>query len=143
MEQRPFSDISYEQFLGEEKLVSARCKKCGALFLPPCPICVECHGDEMEWVEMNGKGKLVTFTCIVVPPPFMIKEGYDRKHPYCSGVVELEEGVRVVARLEGIDASKPETIRIGMPLMVTFLHRGEGEELKTFLAFKPLRENSS
>ncbi len=138
MEQRPFNDISYEQFLNEEKLMGSRCKKCGTLFVPPRSICIKCYGTEMEWVEMKGKGKLAAFTCISVGPPFMIAEGYDRKRPYCSGVVALDEGTRVVARIEGVDASKPETIKIGAPLQAEFLHRGEGDNLTTFLAFKPL-----
>ena len=137
MEERAFSDISYRQFLNEEKLMGSKCKKCGTLFAPPRPICTKCFSSEMEWVEIKGKGKLAAFTCIAVGPPFMIKEGYDRQHPYCSGVVELEEGVRVVSRVEGVDTTKPETIKVGMPLTVEFLHRGEGENLKTFLAFKP------
>jgi len=137
MEERPFSDISYEQFLNEEKLMGSKCAKCGALFVPPRSICIRCYNTKMEWAQMKGKGKLVAFTCIAVGPPYMIKEGYDRQHPYCSGVVELEEGVRVVARIEGVNTNKPETIKIGTPLTVQFLHRGEGENLKTFLAFKP------
>ena len=137
MEGRPFNDIYYERFLSEEKLMGSRCQKCGALFVPPRSICIKCHGTEMEWVGMKGKGKLAAFTCIAIGPPFMIKEGYDRQHPYVSGVVELEEGVRVVARIEGVDGSKPETITIGTPLKVEFLHRGEGENLTTFLAFRP------
>jgi len=138
MEGRPFNDISYERFLSEDKLMGSRCRKCGVLSVPPRSICIECYGTEMEWVEMKGKGKLAAFTCIAIGPPAMIKEGYDRKHPYISGVVELEKGVRVVARIEGIDGSKPETIKIGTPLQVEFLHRGEGDNLETFLAFKPL-----
>jgi hypothetical protein len=138
MEVMPFNDISYERFLSEEKLMGSRCRKCGALFVPPRSICIECYGTEMEWVEMKGKGKLAAFTCIAIGSPFMIEEGYDRKHPYVSGVVELEEGMRVVARIEGVDGSKPETIKIGIPLQVEFLHRGEGQNLTTFLAFKPL-----
>jgi len=137
MEERPFSDISYEQFLNEEKLMGSKCAKCGALFVPPRSICIRCYNTKMEWAQMKGKGKLVAFTCIAVGPPYMIKEGYDRQHPYCSGVVELEEGVRVVARIEGVNTNKPETIKIGTPLTVQFLHRAEGENLKTFLAFKP------
>jgi len=137
MEERPFSDISYEQFLNEEKLMGSKCAKCGALFVPPRSICIRCYNTKMEWAQMKGKGKLVAFTCIAVGPPYMIKEGYDRQHPYCSGVVELEEGVRVVARIEGVNTNKPETIKVGTPLTVQFLHRGEGENLKTFLAFKP------
>jgi uncharacterized OB-fold protein len=138
MEERPFSDISYEQFLDEERLMGSRCKTCGTLFVPPRPICIRCHGADMIWVETEGRGKLSAFTCIAIGPPFMIAEGYDRKHPYCSGVVELDEGVRVVARIEGVDTTKPEGIKVGMPLTVRFLHRGEGDKRKTYLAFTPL-----
>jgi uncharacterized OB-fold protein len=137
MEERPFSDISYEQFLSEEKLMGSRCKTCGALFVPPRPICIQCHGSNLEWAEMRGKGRLSAFTCIAICPPFMIAEGYGRNNPYCSGVVELEEGVRVVARIEEVNTREPEYIQVGMPLTVSFLHRGEGENRKTFLAFRP------
>ncbi len=138
MNERPFSDISYQQFLNEEKLMGSKCKSCGALSAPPRPICIKCHSSEMQWVEMKGRGQLAAFTCIAVGAPFMIEEGYDRKHPYISGVVELEEEVKVDARIEGIDGSKPEAIKIGTPLTVKFLHRGEEENLRTFLAFEPL-----
>ena len=137
MEQRPFSDSSFQQFLNEEKLMGSRCQQCGVLYAPPRPICIKCHGIEMEWVELKGKGKLAAFTCISVGPPFMMAEGYDRKNPYISGVVELTEGVRVDARIEGVDGTRPEAIKIGIPLTVKFLHRGEGENIRTFLAFKP------
>jgi uncharacterized OB-fold protein len=137
MEQKPFSDISYDQYLKEERLMGSKCKKCNALFVPPRPICIECHGEEMEWVQMKGKGKLAAFTCITIGPSFMIAEGYNRKNPYCSGVVELEEGARVDARLEGVDAKNPENIIVGMPLTAKFLHRGEGDDSKTYLAFEP------
>ena len=137
MEEKHFSDISYEQFLNEEKLMGSRCKQCGAFYVPPRPICIKCYASEMEWVQTKGKGKLAAFTCIAVGPPFMMEEGYSRTRPYVSGVVELEEGARVVARIEGVDGSKPETIRIGTALRVEFLHRGEGEDSATFLAFRP------
>lgn len=138
MEEKPFSNISYEQFLNEERLMGSRCKNCGTSFVPPRSICVECYGSEMEWVETKGDGKLISFTCIAVGTPFMIKEGYDRKNPYCTGIVELENGVRVVARVDGVSAIRPESIKIGTPLTVEFLHHSEGANLKTFLAFKPV-----
>ena len=138
MEERSFSDISYEQFLNEDKLMGSRCKQCDALFVPPKSICIKCYSSDMEWVEMKGKGRLAAFTCIAIGPPFMITEGYDRKHLYCSGVVELEEGVRVDARIEEVDTNNPESIKVGMPIKVKFLHRGKGESIRTYLAFKPL-----
>jgi uncharacterized OB-fold protein len=138
MEERPFSDISYEQFLSEEKLMGSRCKKCDARYVPPRSICVKCYSSDMEWVEMKGKGRLAAFTCITVAPPFMMAQGYNRKNPYISGVVEMEEGGRVDARIEGIDPAKPGEIKVGTPLKVKYLHRQVGEKKETYLAFEPL-----
>jgi hypothetical protein len=137
MEERPFSDISYELFLNEKKLMGSRCKGCGTQYVPPRSICVDCYGSDMEWIELKGKGRLAAFTCINIPPPFMIAQGYNRKNPYCTGVVELAEGARVDARIEGVDCAKPEDIKVGMPLKVKFLHQGEGEKRETYLAFEP------
>ena len=44
----------------------------------------------------------------------------------------------IYARIEGVDTNRPENIKIGMPLAVKFLHRGEKENLKTYLAFEAL-----
>ena len=137
METRSFSDNSYEQFLNEDKLMGSRCRQCSSLSVPPRPICVKCYASDMEWVEMKGKGKLAAFTSIAVGPPFMVQEGYSRERPYVSGVVELEEGARVVARIEGVDGTRPESIRLGTPLRVEFLHRKDGDSIATFLAFRP------
>jgi len=92
----------------------------------------------MQWIEMKGKGKLAAFTCISIGPSFMIEEGYNRKNPYCVGVIELDEGPRVDARIENVEASKPDDIKVGTPMTVKFLHRGEGVDKKTYLAFEPL-----
>jgi hypothetical protein len=136
MEERPFNDTSYEQFLKERKIMGSKCKKCGALALPPRSICVSCFSSEMEWVQFKGTGKLAAFTSITVAPPYMVKEGFNRNNPYVVGVIELEEGVKTVARIVGVDAKKPEQIKVGTPLEAEFLEKGEGPERKTFLAFK-------
>jgi uncharacterized OB-fold protein len=137
MGQRPFSDISYERFLTEEKIMGSKCTKCDAVFVPPRPLCTQCHGAEMEWAEIKGEGKLSAFTCIAVGPPFMIAQGFDRKNPYVSGVVELENGVRVDARIQGVDPNRPDEIKVGMPMKATFLHRGDERDSITYLAFEP------
>jgi uncharacterized OB-fold protein len=67
----------------------------------------------------------------------MRSEGFDRNNPYCCGVVELEGGVRIDARIEGFNARSPETIKVGAPVTVKFLHRGEGPAARTFPAFVP------
>lgn len=117
--------------------MGSKCKKCGALALPPRPICISCFGGEMEWVEFKGRGRLAAFTSITVAPPYMAKEGFGRNNPYVVGVVELDEGVKTVARIIGVDAKNPSQIKVGTPLEAEFLERGDGPEKKTILAFKP------
>ncbi len=139
MNNRPFNDTSYEQFLNEGKLMGSKCKKCGALALPPRSICTSCFGDEMEWVEFKGSGHLAAFTSIAVAPPSMVREGFDRNNPYIVGVIELDEGLKAVARIVGIDAKRPEQIKVGTPLKAEFLKEGEGPEGKSILVFKSLK----
>ena len=135
---------SFDQFISEKKLMGSKCRKCGALYASPRPICLKCYSSEMEWAELRGKGKLVAFTVIGVGPAPMVAAGYDRDHPYCSGIVELEEGPRISAQIVGVDAAHPEDIKIGTPLTLDFVERGKfawGGELakikKTFPAFRP------
>ena len=140
MTEKPINDYGFEQFLSEGKLMGAKCNGCETLYVPPRSLCPGCRHSEMEWTETAGEGRLVAFTSISIGTPAMIKEGYDRNNPYCSGVVELVEGARVVARIEGVDSLHPETIEVGMPLKVRFLHQGVGDDRTTVLAFSPIEE---
>ncbi|MCK7509816.1 MAG: zinc ribbon domain-containing protein [Desulfobacterales bacterium] len=81
MAARPFSDIAYNQFLNEEKLMGCRCRKCGERYVPPRPLCVKCFCTGFGMGGNEGRGRLVAFTCISIAPPFMMAQGYDRKHP--------------------------------------------------------------
>jgi hypothetical protein len=137
MNHKPFTDTSYEQFLNEGKIMGTKCRKCGALSLPPRPICISCFSREMEWIEFKGTGKLAAFTSITVAPPNLAKEGYGRNNPYVVGVVELDEGVKAVARIGGVDAKKPEQIKVGTALQAEFMTKEEGGVRKTSLGFKP------
>lgn len=135
---RPFTAAAFNQYLAEHILMTVKCVKCGGVYAPPRAICPICHGEEMEWVEASGKGKLAGFTIIYSGPTFMVEQGFDKKNPYVSGIVELEEGTFISARITGLDVSKPAEIKVGAPLKVDFVEFGEGEAKKTYLAFTSL-----
>jgi len=124
MSDMPFTATSFDKFCGEKKLMASKCQKCGAVELPPRPICTKCNSLEIEWVELKGKGKIVSYTVIGVGPWTMVSEGYDRDHPYCSGIVELDEGPRITTQILGVDVNKPENIKIGTPVTADFVERG-------------------
>lgn len=136
MDHIEFSDIAYDKFLSKEKLMGSKCTKCSSLYSPPRPICISCKSSEMEWLALSGRGRVAAFTCISIAPKLMLDEGFNRNNPYCVGVIELEEGTRVVARIEGIDPKNPENIEVGTPVHVKFLHCNHGNKSKTFLAFE-------
>ena len=133
---RPFTAASFDQYLAEGKLMASSCTNCGAFHLPPRAVCPACHGEALEWVQTSGKGTLAGFTVVYIAPTFMIEQGYGRDKPYISGIVELEEGVKISARITGLDPAQPDQIEIGAPLLVDFITVGEGDEAKTYLAFK-------
>jgi hypothetical protein len=137
MNDRAFNDHSYEEFLKEEKIMGAKCKKCGALALPPRPLCVSCFSRDLEWVQFQGAGKLASFTSIVIAPPSMAKEGFGKNNPYIVGVVELEEGPKIVSRIAGLDAKKPAEIDIGVALNAEFIKTDPAPDQKTYLVFRP------
>lgn len=135
------TDITSYDFnvgLTQHKLLASRSLTTGQLFLPPRPMDPKDMSTEMEWVELSGKGKLLTFTVIYVGTSAMIAAGYDRKNPYCVGIVQTDEGPAISAQIMDLDLSHPELIQIGLPLEVVYLERGEGEAKKTFLGFKPV-----
>ena len=141
MDQPPVNDISFNRFLEQNRLMGSRCRNCDARYIPPRPLCVECHESDLEWIEVSGRGRLSAFTCISIAPPAMEARGFGRQNPYVSGVVELDGGGRVDARIIGVDASKPETISVGMPLKATFLHEKDDDGIYTSLAFEPEKDS--
>jgi uncharacterized OB-fold protein len=136
MSTQSFSQTAFTQHLSERKIMGTRCQACDTLYLPPRPMCAECFGSEMAWTEVPDDGKLVAFTTIHIAPTAMIEAGYGRDKPFCSGIVELENGLAISAQILGLDAAKPEEIEIGTSLKAEFIARGEGEEKTTFLAFR-------
>jgi hypothetical protein len=128
VEDKPFTVKSYYDFLKEKKLMGNSCGDCKALMVPPRLVCIQCRGKRLDWVQFSGKGSLETFTVIHVPPTFL-KE----KAPYAVGIVKLEEGPMVTARLLGVDAQNPEKIKLGMSMVADYIE----ENGRTILAFKP------
>lgn len=97
--------------LTQERLLIQRCSACHRLQHPPAPMCPGCHGFDMEAIEASGRGVVHSFVVAEHPriPPFA--------YPNVIGLVELEEGTRLVTQLVGV---APDDVRIGMPVQVEF-----------------------
>jgi uncharacterized protein len=101
----------FAEHLKNGHLMGSKCKSCGFSTYPPRADCPKCLGGEFEFVEISGKGQLLSFTKIHAAPT-----GFEDMAPYCIGVVDLKEGGRLLA---WVGSSIPESeIKIGMEMQV-------------------------
>lgn len=136
--EKEFTVYSYLTYLENKKLMGSKCKKCGEMYAPPRKLCIKCNTADMEWIEFSGKGNLVAFSCIHVGTKFFVDKGYSMKKPYCFSVIKLEEGPMISGQLIGVDESKPDTIKIDMPVKALFLETPlAGDEPRIDLGFEP------
>ena len=134
---REFNAASFYEFLKEGRLMGVQCSSCGRLSVQPRPLCPACHSSNLEWYQFSGKARLSTFTCISIVPAAIAEKGYGRDNPYCTGVVTLQEGPRISARISGVDAGNPQNIRTGMDLVVDLEDPEDLEKEKPAPVFKP------
>jgi uncharacterized OB-fold protein len=88
-----------------------RCGACQALRHPPGPMCPRCGATDPSYVLASGRGEIYSYVVHHHPPV------PGRDLPFVVALVELEEGVRVLGELQGVE---PERVRIGMPVEVVF-----------------------
>ena len=67
------------------KILARKCTKCGYLHLATTYFCQNCGNRGFENVSIEGKGTVVTYTIITVPPA-----GYEKYTPYAWVVMKLD-----------------------------------------------------
>ncbi|MEM0231798.1 MAG: Zn-ribbon domain-containing OB-fold protein, partial [Candidatus Methanomethyliaceae archaeon] len=74
--------------------------------------CLKCGSTEFEKYILPKRGKLLSFSIIRNPPI-----GFDKKTPYVIGLVELEDGTRLITQITDIDINE---LKIGMEVEQVF-----------------------
>ena len=107
-------------FLEKGQVMSNRCKKCGRIYFPPRADCADDFTSAMEWLPVQGKGKLMTYTVVSYGP-----SGFENDTPYILALAEFPPGVRVFGRL---DKTIPQDqIKVGMEVAVAPVTLAEGK----------------
>ena len=102
-----------------------RCAKCGALRHPPGPMCPACGeastagaglaGHE-GYTVAAGTGEVFSYVVHHHPPV------PGKRLPMVVALVQLPEGVRILGEMPGV---RPDQVRIGLPVRVTFTRAGD------------------
>jgi uncharacterized OB-fold protein len=88
-------------------------------------MCPYCSHDGCAAVPLSRRGVVEVCTTVVNRPP-----GYEGAMPFGFGVVELPEGIRIIARI-----ADPQHVQPGMPvrlLLDTLCTDAEGREVVTY-----------
>ncbi|MFQ6010614.1 MAG: Zn-ribbon domain-containing OB-fold protein [Nitrososphaerales archaeon] len=106
-------NISIEAFyssLLKGVVLGVRCRN-GHVMIPTKPTCTKCSSRDLSVITLSGNGKLVSYTEIFTPA-----RQYEKLAPYFLGLVELEEGCRLLGRV----IAPRDSIKKGLSLKVGF-----------------------
>lgn len=104
--------------IGELRLQT--CNDCGKRWYPPSTHCPGCLSRDWEWKAVSGRGKV--WSWVRFHQRYFAAFADDL--PYNVTLVELEEGVMMMSRLERIN---DDQIVCDMPVKVAF-HEATGEQ---------------
>ena len=111
-ENHPFTVSSFYKFVSEKRLMADKCTECGTVLLPPKPMCTKCFSTNLNWIELEGAGKLLSYTVIYIAP-----EQFQSIIPYTVGIIELKNGLHLPGMIRGVDLKE---IKVGMNLEIDF-----------------------
>jgi uncharacterized OB-fold protein len=108
-ETRPYWEAAKQRILRIQ-----RCSDCEQYFFYPRPLCPHCLSRRVAWTDASGRGRLHTFVINHRPP-----RGFPSTGPYIIGIVELDEGPKLMTNIVGVEAD-PRKLRCDMPVEVVF-----------------------
>jgi len=98
-------------YLESGKVMGTRCKDCGLAFFQPRADCHQCLAGNMEWFEVSGAGRLVTYSKLQFAPV-----GFQDDVPYCIALLDYGD-YKVFGRISSDIAE--EELEIGMEMTTT------------------------
>lgn len=74
----------FVDLLDEGKVAGTKCKSCGKMYFPPRADCSNCLSSDMEWFEISGPGKLISFSTLMYAPT-----GFEDDLPYAIALADF------------------------------------------------------
>ena len=124
----PGPDAVFESYLRDGKLMLQRCRESGRFFFFPATLSPYSGTPDWEWAEVSGRGSVHTTTTV--------RRKAERGGDYNVCIVELDEGARMMSRIENID---PDDVVIGLRVAARII----SEEDTPLVVFIPINEGGS
>ncbi|PIP06135.1 MAG: DNA-binding protein [Syntrophobacteraceae bacterium CG23_combo_of_CG06-09_8_20_14_all_50_8] len=105
--------------LEEGKITGTKCRVCGKVFFPPRADCYKCLSSDMEWFNVSGTGKLVTYSKLKFAPV-----GFEGDVPYSIALLDYG-AYKVFGRLAKDVPEEEVTVGMDMKTEVNRLPNGQ------------------
>lgn len=113
----------YQAELDAGRFRIQHCSACGQHVFPPRELCPHCGASPLEWATPSGRGTVYSSSTIT--------RKADAGGNYNVALVDLDEGVRLMSRIEGVP---PESVAIGQRVQAQVIDQaGHG-----LVVFRPL-----
>ncbi|MBN2255527.1 MAG: DNA-binding protein, partial [Deltaproteobacteria bacterium] len=99
----------------EGKIMGTKCRCCGRTYFPPRADCYSCFNSEMEFFEVNGSGKLLSFSRLQYAPI-----GFEGDLPYTIALLDYGD-YKVFGRTDPSIPYEKLSVGITMKTAVTKL----------------------
>jgi len=109
----------FVDYLADGKVMGTRCKECGLTFFPPRSDCYQCLPGEMDWFEVSGAGKLITYSKLEYAPI-----GFQDDVPYCIALLDYGD-YKVFGRIDRGLAQEDITVGMEMKTVASTLSNGQ------------------
>lgn len=96
-------DAWHARLISEGRLEVQLCASCARRVFPPRTLCPHCGGGELAFRPVSGLGTVYSTT--------VVRQRDAEGGPYNLALVDLDEGVRLMSRIEGL---LPQDVRIGL-----------------------------
>jgi len=116
-------DVPFWESVSRDALCLQRCSSCSTYRYPPGACCPNCLSLEADWVQVSGKGRVLSWTTI--------HKQYLPAYPAPSTVVvvHLDEGPIMITHFDNEDAGK---LRLDAPVKLTYSTHPDGYRLPKF-----------
>ena len=115
------------------KILGTRCAVCNRVYVPARSVCTDCFAQLDEWVEVGGKGTVLTYTIDQESKPVI----QPTEPPIAYAIIQLDGADTGFVHMLGEVAS--EQLTIGMRVQAVFKPKKEREaSILDIKYFKPL-----
>ena len=117
---KPFWDAA-----NDGRLVVQNCSACSRLQNPPAPACAQCgSGDNLEWKEMSGRGKIYNYGVVYDCPVKLLQDN----QPFNLAVITLDDDpdIQMYSHLPGTPVDQ---VPVGAGVEVIFEATANGQKV--------------